>query len=255
MLIPRALVLLAVCFATAHAAGLNDTGITFCGNSDTTNSSDPVVCAAADSGAYPRQDLRYGRDAQAAAGTLTKVGSGGAGFDFTKIANNGSVLPASATLGTAPTDWACTKDNVTGLIWEVKTTSGLRSQSHTYTWYNSDPATNGGANGTESGGTCLTAVRCDTEKYTRDVNTEGLCNNYDWRMPTRKELVSIVDFGRVNPSIDPTYFPNTPASHVWSGSPYAYDASYAWFVGFYNGVSFNYYRGNGFGVRLVRGGQ
>jgi hypothetical protein len=43
---------------------------------------------------------------------------------YTKIANDGSELPDSATLGTNPTDWACTKDNKTGLIWEVKTDDG-----------------------------------------------------------------------------------------------------------------------------------
>ncbi len=210
---------------------------------------------AADGGTYPRQDARYGRDAQAAAGTLSKTGGGGKGFDFTKIANNGSVLSASATLGSGSTDWACTRDNVTGLIWEVKTTSGLRSQSHTYTWYNSNSAINGGAVGTASGGYCATSGRCDTEKFVQDVNAAGLCGASDWRMPTVKELEGIVDFGRVNPAIDPDYFPNTPGSYFWSGSPYA-DGSYdAWYVYFGYGGAYGNYRGNGYAVRLVRGGQ
>lgn len=38
--------------------------------------------------------------------------------NYTKIANNGSILPGDAQLGTQPTDWACTKDNKTGLMWE-----------------------------------------------------------------------------------------------------------------------------------------
>lgn len=261
ILIPRALILLAVCLTTAHAAGLNDTGITFCGNSDSTNSSDPAVCAAADNGAYPRQDARYGRDAQAAAGTLTKVGGGGAGFDFTKIANDGSVLPASAALGSNPTDWACTRDNVTGLIWEVKTNTtprGLRDVTHTYTWYNSNPATNGGTNGTESGGTCETTGRCDTEKYVQDVNAVGLCGATDWRMPKIKELESIVDLG-LGPSnsvrIDSTYFSATTTSPVWAGSPVATSVSHAWCVNFFNGFSLFCGHNDGFSVRLVRGGQ
>jgi hypothetical protein len=33
------------------------------------------------------------------------------------------------------------------------------------------------------------------------------------------EPVSIVDYGRKNPSIDPTYFPSTPAYAFWSSSP------------------------------------
>jgi hypothetical protein len=128
-----------LCASLAHAGpgALNDTGITFCGDATTNTANCATV--AADGGKFPRQDARYGRDAQAAAGTLAKVGGGGAGFDFTKIANNGTVLAASAALGSGATHWACTRDNVTGLIWTVKTTSGLRSQSHHYSWYNSNP--------------------------------------------------------------------------------------------------------------------
>jgi len=44
---------------------------------------------------YPDQDAFFGCDAAAKAGTLTKIGGGQVGFDFTKIANNGGVLPAT----------------------------------------------------------------------------------------------------------------------------------------------------------------
>ena len=232
------LIALALLAAHAHAAGLNDTGVTFCGD-DSTNTANCAVVGA-DGGTHPRQD-----------GNFVKP------FNFTKIANNGSTLPASAALGTGATDWACTKDNVTGLVWEVKTTNGLRSQYHTYTWYNSNPATNGGDNGTVSGGTCFTAGRCDTEKFVADVNAAGLCGATDWRMPKIKELEGIVDFGVSHPAIDPTYFPNTSVSDVWSGSPNADNASSVWFVSFGSGFSDDGsdsrpYNG---GVRLVRGGQ
>ncbi|MBV5309871.1 hypothetical protein, partial [Chromatium okenii] len=69
----------------------------------------------------------------------------------------------------------CVKDNVTGLIWEVKTdntTPDLRDKDWTYTWYNS-------GTGTASGGTCKTTGRCDTEKFVADVNTSGLCGFND----------------------------------------------------------------------------
>jgi hypothetical protein len=36
--------------------------------------------------------------------------------NYTKIANDGSELSDSTKLGSNPTDWACTKDNKTGLI-------------------------------------------------------------------------------------------------------------------------------------------
>lgn len=232
---------------------LNDTGITFCGD----DSSNTANCATlgSDGGRYPRQDATKGRDASASARQLVKVGGGSAGFDFTKIANNGGVLPATAVLGGGSTDWACTRDNLTGLTWEIKTTSGLRSLSHTYTWYNSDNASNGGSVGTFSDGTCYQSGRCDTEKFVQDVNAAGLCGSSAWRMPTVKELEGIADLGRTNPAIDPTYFPNTSRSFFWSGSPYAGSSFNAWVVSFLRGDAVNKFRDSGYLVRLVRGGE
>ncbi len=226
---------------------LNDTGTTWSGAYPSGNATtcDPSHPAG--------QDCRYGRDA--AAGQLTKIGGGSAGFDFTKISNSGAELPASAALGTGPGDWACTRDNVTKLIWEVKTTSGLRSQDHTYTWYNSDNITNGGSAGTTSGGSCHQTGRCDTEKYVEDVNSTGLCGATGWRMPTVGELTSIVDQSRTSPAIDTTYFPNTPSLYFWSGSPYAGDSSNAWDVTFGDGGTYYHNRYGGTRVRLVRAGQ
>ena len=108
------------------AAGLNDTGVTTCADA----SGATVSCTAAT--AVQGQDARYGRDAAAGTGALTKVGGGANGFDFTKISNGtanvpGVVLPATAALGTAASDWGCTYDNTTGLMWEVKGTSKNRS--------------------------------------------------------------------------------------------------------------------------------
>ena len=227
---------------------LNDTGITAFANA----SSNSLTTEPAD---YPGQDARYGRDAQAAAGTLAKTGAGSKGFDFSKIANDGAALPDSAALGSGASDWACTRDNVTGLMWEVKATAGLRSQSHSYTWYDSNSASNGGSAGTSSGGSCATSGRCDTEKFVADVNAAGLCGHSDWRLPRYPELLSIVDYGRVNPAIDPTWFPNTPASDFWSASAYAGNSYYAWYVHFSLGFAGSYVKYDGFQVRLVRAGQ
>jgi hypothetical protein len=254
---------LALAFACAlglststHAEGVNDTGIADCWTF-----SDVVTGVEVDTGSYPRQDCRYGRDAAAAAG-MPKIGGGGKGFDFSKIANDGTVLPESAALGSGAKDWACTRDNVTGITWEVKTTSGLRSQSHTYTWYNSNAASNGGEAGITSGGTCNAAGRCDTEKFVTDVNAASLCSATNWRMPGVKELEGIVDFGRLNPAIDPSYFPDipillpspAPSSIFRSGSPVANHSDSAWCVDFYGGDRYPCSRSSGGYVRLVRGG-
>jgi hypothetical protein len=147
---------------------LNDTGITWSGDATSGNATfcDPAHPAG--------QDCHYGRDAQAAAGTLTKVGGGNAGFDFTKIANNGSELPASATLGSGPNDWACTRDNVTGLIWEVKVddcrgTCAIKPHLHLVR-----PEQPGRQPGTQNGGTCVGSA-CDTTGFVQAVNAQGLC--------------------------------------------------------------------------------
>jgi len=199
-----------------RAAGLNDTGQTKCyDGAGTVISCDTSV-----------DDGRYGRDAAATAGVLTKTGAGAAGFDFTKIANNGTAVAAGTAFGAGATDWACTHDNNTGLDWEVKVPgSGFRGADEKFSWYNSNAATNGGNNGTANGGTCSGAGpngagQCDTEKYVANVNAAGLCGASDWRLPTAYELMSIVDYGKSGFRLDADYFPANGAEYdtAWSSN-------------------------------------
>ena len=67
----------------------------------------------------------------------------------------------------------------------------------------------------------------------------------DWRLPTRQELLTLVDDTRVNPAIDTAFFPTCKSDWYWSSTPWAGSpASDAWIVGFYNGGS----GGNGRGA-------
>jgi hypothetical protein len=146
---------------------------------------------------------------------------------------------------------------VTGLTWEGKTDDGgLRDTDNTYTWYNPDPSTNGGSAGVQDGGTC-TGTDCDTYGYVQAVNAlePALCGAHDWRMPWREELRSIVDYSRVDPSIDAAYFQYQRGSNVWSGSPYAGDSSSAWRVHFSTGDDGTVGHSGRIRVRLVRGGK
>ena len=241
----------------ALSAGLNDTGITFCGNFLGNNAD--CSWESNDGGPYPRQDARYGRDAENDVPNFNKIGAGGKGFDYTKIANNGNERPTGTALGSDATDWACTRDNVTGLTWEVKTLSGLRNVNHTYSWYSGDITSNANFNVLPNQGICDTPGSCDTEKYVAAVNFAGLCGATDWRMPTAKELGGLTDFSQLNPAIDRGYFPNTmPSSPYWSGTASANlgDATsklYAWVVNTTDGRASSELRATPKFVRLVRG--
>lgn len=174
---------------------------------------------------------------------------------YSKISNSGALLADSAVLGTGATNWACTRDNKTGLIWEVKTNNGgLRDKDNRYSWYNPNSATNGGFAGYQNRGRCTGGISCDTDSYVKAVNTQKLCGFSDWKMPSKDQLLGLVNIAYY-PAINPTYFPNTLSNWFWSSSPYAYDSSNAWIVVFYNGCDYggNKYYGNA--VRLVRGGQ
>ncbi len=57
----------------------------------------------------------------------------------------------------------------------------------------------------------------------------------DWRLPSRIELVSLLNLAYTDPSIDQLAFPNTPGEWFWTASRQAGDPSRAWFVYFYFG--------------------
>jgi hypothetical protein len=181
---------------------------------------------------------------------------------YTKISNTGATLPDTAMLGSGQNDWACTKDNKTGLIWEVKTDDGgLRDKDWYYSWYqpNGDNGGNVGYTDTLYGPTnCSTKDNCNTYAFTNAVNAKGLCGKKDWRMPTIDELKGLLTTKstinqplNISFFIDANYFPNTNYSY-WSSSPYANYSGSAWNVYFGNGYSYGYYKDYSNFVRLVR---
>ena len=241
------LLMSAVLSLPLQAAPLNDTGLDQCSTGVQLE-----ACSEANTGdgtTQPRQDARFGRDAQAGLGQLTKTGGGEGGFDFTPLDASGAAIAVDGE-GLPETTPACVLDNTTKLVWEVKInpSGSLQTGGHRYTWYN-------GTVGTPDGGdNCLNPTRCDTQKFVEDVNTAGLCGyNSGWRLPTRRELLSLIHYGTIPPAIDSGYFVSSVAQFTWTSDPNAANpATEAWMVEFGFGDSIPQAFTEALAVRVVR---
>lgn len=216
---------------------LNDTGVLTCGDVATlqsanqgsgisyTNEQDCSLTYDGDGDVIPDgQDGHFGRDVGAAEDI-----DGTAGFSFTKLdAVNGGDLASNAN------EWGCVRDEVTGLVWEVKDESAgsLHHSNFAYSWFSSSPSTIGaGVNGGKAGaGNCnisdTSLTKCDTEEFVQRVNEAALCGASNWRLPTRNELISLVDYGfndsgfrQRNAAIDVKFFPAARPAQYWTSSP------------------------------------
>lgn len=129
-------------------------------------------------------------------------------------------------------------DNNTGLMWQKQ------DDGTTYNWYQAS----------------------GTYDATYNTTLQDVCGSFvlggysDWRLSSRKELITIVDYAIPYPlpTIGITYFPNTKSSNYWSSTTYAYYPVRAWSVGFGGGSVSNSFTGKSGTynyVRCARGGQ
>jgi hypothetical protein len=194
----------------AFAGTLPDTGQTKC-----YDDSQEIPCP------QPGEPL-YGQDAQYAPCNP---------HSYTKLDASSNPLPDNA-----PWPWAMVRDNVTGLIWEVKTDDGsIHDKDNEYDWYDAQ------------------------DVFITDLNTNSFGGYNEWRMPTIKELSTLVDssipFLWPSPTINTDYFPNTLSSLYWSSTAHAYGPSHAWYLYLGNGEVSSQGKSKYEAVRAVRGGQ
>jgi hypothetical protein len=214
-------------WAAPVPARLDDTGMTQCAVYDDAQQEWVLTSRCKGTG----QDPVYGRDARDPSGK-----NGRAGFSFTKIDANGDALPRRAL------SWRCVFDDVTQLMWEVKTADGsLFDYRNRYT------NVGDGSSGDGSG-------------YVAAVNAVGLCGANDWRLPSRGELESLLDYSHASfsPMVDPDWFPNTLGALHWTSTSAEVNggaSGYWWAVNFFAGDAL--WRNGAYDsdpVRLVRGG-
>lgn len=163
-------------------------------------------------------------------------GDGYASPDAFGVSGHGPALSYTDNL-----DGTFTDDN-TGLMWEIKDDAGgIHDKDTTYTWTDtcdgfdvvelSDPD-----------GTLFTVfldtlnTTCDGAGVTDCVDDSvcggvcGFAGYQDWRIPNVKELQSIVDYTRFNPS---SMLPGlTRTDFYWSATTVAFNTPFAWIVSF-----------------------
>ena len=71
----------------------------------------------------------------------------------------------------------------------------------------------------------------DAKKYCED--NDAKLPGKEWRMPTREELLTIIDLERYRPAADPIF--NAKSDWYWSSTPFAFGSGSAWCVGFSSG--------------------
>ena len=225
---------------TPTSSKFNDTGIVSYGDLISNN----LTSSQND---FPGQDADKGRDF-----TLKNDQDGHAGFNFTKLGADGKPLAIQNAswddfgLESNGTHWSCVQDNVTGLIWEIKTSAGDQSKNNSYSWY--EPADPSNKIGLETSDGCegqlKQSKKCNTSAYSSLINNMKLCGANDWRLPTVTELESIVNYGTRAPAIDGNYFFNTTPVFHWTSNTAPIEGTggisgknYAMGIGFMDGYS------------------
>ena len=149
--------------------------------------------------------------------------------DFVKLSNEGEVLDFENS------NWSCVLDQKTSLVWEVKgETEGLQHTMNTYTWFDGDT----GRKNNMYSKNCFWGEGCNTQSYIDDINEAQLCTYNNWRLPTRNELKTIINYYADDDIlIDLDFFPNTQMGTYWTSMTAKDNPSLAYEIPFFFGGS------------------
>ncbi|PAR35438.1 Lcl domain-containing protein [Vibrio metoecus] len=155
---------------------------------------------------YPEQDAEYGRDAQL----------GKAGFTFSKLDAAGKRLSESAS------EWSCVRDEVTGLVWEVKSADPASTNDKERLFALEIPGRFSPYADDLAEATCRSAgdALCTTAQYIEHLNQTARCGIRQWRLPTNAELFNLFDFGDMGEdaqALSVAYFPQQSQNQDYSG--------------------------------------
>jgi Protein of unknown function (DUF1566) len=152
----------------------------------------------------------------------------------------------------------CVFDSSTGLTWEGKPTSGVRSTNNIYTNLDNSNSLQITTYGALS---MPTQAQIDASSnsigYVNAVNAMSLCGYSNWRVPTLNELltINVGASNSVNQNLTTdmvTWFPNLYPSGYWTSTPDAANSvgAYTFILG--TNAHYQQYRIAKFPIRLVR---
>lgn len=149
---------------------------------------------------------------------------------YSKLGEGGRLLVPAATW-----EQGCraVRDEVTGLVWEVKSPLPV-DVNYAGRSYDFESV---------------------AEWYLPHLNRIGFGGSHDWRLPNLQELRTIVDYSGAVPAVDQDSFPHCRPGFYWSGNSYASDRDLQWGIYFAIGCAICYSKKNRYFVRLVRGGH
>lgn len=167
-----------------------------------------------DTGSLLPADNESGRDFYKENGQLTKRGNGDAGFDFEIL---------------TPNIQACgVKDHHTGLVWLAKSDiDGLFDENHEFV-KSGDPQPEACKSNNKP-----VVDGCSVDKYIIAVNEKEYCSLTNWRLPTRRELLSLWHFGKESGvAVDDDRIPGILEKQYWAEEAVQSSEAESWTVNF-----------------------